>query len=213
MSTLLIKEIIPQIGKILRVYREKRGQNLSDVAEKAGISVSMLSQIERGKVSPSIETLLRVCDSLSFDVIDIFRRLSQKKNVIILHQGGRLKAGGHGIVYEQLIASPESNFPAEMFLLEVAPGEKAGLSGGIHEGIEMGYVLKGTAMLTVGVDEYALAAGDSISFYSHVPHTLTNKGSEPFSAVWNAIPPHKDYLELDQTNGTFMDSGDSGNEA
>ena len=58
MDTVALKQIVPKIGKILKVFREKTGQNQGDIASKAGISISMLSQIERGMVSPSIETLV-----------------------------------------------------------------------------------------------------------------------------------------------------------
>jgi transcriptional regulator with XRE-family HTH domain len=197
MNAVALKQLIAQIGQMLRVYREKRGQNLSEVANRANISVSMLSQIERGKVNPSIDTLLRVCESLGFDAVDLFRRIARGQNVTIRHPGGRLKTGGPAVTYEQLIMSPEGAVPAELLRLEVAPGKTAGLSGEGHEGIEMGYVLAGSARLTIGSEKYDLTAGDSIAFYSHVPHTLTNDGTKPFSAIWSAVPPHKDYLEPD----------------
>jgi transcriptional regulator with XRE-family HTH domain len=211
MATVLIKHMIPQIGRILRLYREKRGQNLSDVAERAGISVSMLSQIERGRVSPSIDTLLRVCDALNFDVVDLFRRISRRKDVLIMHRGERLRTGGHGVIYEQLITSPESTFPAELFLLQVAPGADSGLSPGSHEGIEIGYVLQGSAVLAVGGKEYSLSDGDSFSFYSQAPHKLTNTEERGFVAVWGAIPPHTDYLELDQIEAEPLIQKDGNN--
>jgi transcriptional regulator with XRE-family HTH domain len=198
MNTVLIKDLIPQIGQMLRVYREKKGQNLSEVAIRANISISMLSQIERGKVTPSIETLLGVCESIGFDVVELFRRLSRDRNVTVRHQGGRLKTGDAGATYEQLITSPEGTVPGELLRLEIAPGMTAGLSGAGHEGIEMGYVLSGSAKLTVGSETYHLTSGDSIAFCSHVPHTLVNDGGESFSAIWSAIPPHKDYLEVIQ---------------
>jgi transcriptional regulator with XRE-family HTH domain len=200
MNTVTLKSLIPQIGQMLRIYREKRGQNLREVADQAKISVSMLSQIERGKVTPSIDTLLGVCEALEFDVVDLFRRISRRHDVNIRHQGGRLITGSQGVAYEQLITSPERGVPAELLRLEVAPGKTAGLSSRGHEGIEMGYVLSGEATLTVGSESRELSAGDSIAFYSHVPHTLRNNGTKAFMAIWSAIPPHRDYLEPDETN-------------
>jgi len=195
MNTVSLKRLIPQIGQALRAYREKRGINLSEVANKSDISVSMLSQIERGKVTPSIDTLLGVCETLGFDIADLFRRVLRQKNASVRHQGGRLKTERLGVVHEQLITSPERSIPAELLRLEISPGKSAGLSTEGHEGIEMGYILSGVARLTVGSESYDLSEGDSVAFFSHVPHTLTNNGTKPFSAIWSAIPPHKDYLE------------------
>jgi uncharacterized cupin superfamily protein len=56
-------------------------------------------------------------------------------------------------------------------------------------------VLEGNAVLMVSGGEYAIAEGDSVSYNSHLPHKLINRGESVFRAVWNALPPHKDYLE------------------
>ena len=90
MVTEILKSPVSRIGRMLRAFREKTGRNLSDVAPEAGISVSMLSQIERGVVSPSIETLCLVCQALGFDIADVFSHLSQREPVRIQHDGRRL---------------------------------------------------------------------------------------------------------------------------
>ncbi len=185
-----------RIGELVRMYREKTGRNLADVAAAAGISVSMQSQIERGKVSPSIDTLYRVCESLDLEVTDLFARLSLKKPVRIFSSGARLKTSSNGVSYEQLVSSPDGKYPVEMFLLEVECKKTSGMSGGGHDGVELGYVLAGKAFLTIGESEYTLTQGDSVSFDAHSPHKLTNAGPEKFVAVWSVAPPHKDYLEV-----------------
>jgi uncharacterized cupin superfamily protein len=59
----------------------------------------------------------------------------------------------------------------------------------------MGYVLEGNAVLMVSGEEFEISEGDSVSYNSHLPHKLINKSTKVFRAVWNALPPHKDYLE------------------
>jgi len=83
--------MLPELGKIVRVFREKSNRNLGTVARAAGISISMLSQIERGMVSPSIDTLCMVCRALDLDVAELFRRLSREEPVRVHRQGERLK--------------------------------------------------------------------------------------------------------------------------
>ena len=99
------------------------------------------------------------------------------------------------------MTSPDLAHPAEMFLLEVAPGGELGKSSGGHEGIEMGYVLEGSGVLTVQGRDYPLTRGASVSYASQLPHALRNTGSAPFRAVWSVLPPHQDFLELEEEKG------------
>ncbi len=187
--------MVPEIGRILRIIREKIEKNQGEVAQRAGISTSMLSQIERGAVSPSIDTLMAVCAALDMDAADLFRRISPGAPVRVHHRGKRLFTQNRGVRFEQLAASADPSHPAELLLLEIAPGREAGISGNGHDGVEMGYVLEGSAILMVSGNEFAVSQGDSVSYNSHLPHKLVNNGTGPFRAVWNALPPHKDYLE------------------
>jgi transcriptional regulator with XRE-family HTH domain len=195
MDTLIIKQTNSRIGRILKTYREKTGRNQGDVASKAGISVSMLSQIERGLVAPSIETLMLVCRVLDLDVSHLFRMVSTDESPVRIHHAGeRLRNEVGGVQYEQLMTGMQGLYHAEMFLLEVAPGSSTNFSGGGHEGVEMGYVLDGEAVLTVDASDYTIRKGDSIHFRSHLPHQLRNSGRKVFRAVWSISPPHVDYL-------------------
>jgi transcriptional regulator with XRE-family HTH domain len=194
MNEVLLKSVVPVIGVLLKRYREKTRKNQGEVAIKAGISISMLSQIERGVVSPSIDTLVGVCGALGLDMTDLFRRITPDSPVRLQRAGQRLGTQRNGVHFEQLAASGHANFPAELLLLEVRPGKRVGLSTSGHEGIEMGYVLEGSAALTVEGAEYRLGEGDSVSFNANLPHSLVNVGKKTFRAVWTALPPHKDYL-------------------
>jgi transcriptional regulator with XRE-family HTH domain len=197
MNEVLLKPLLPEIGKILRLFREKVARNQGEVARKAGISTSMLSQIERGAVSPSIDTLAAVCGSLDLSMADLFRRISPDAPVRVRHRGARLATQSRGVKFEQLAQSADAGYPAELLLLEIGPNKRAGFNGKGHEGVEMGYVLEGSAILLVDGTEYNLTQGDSVSYHSHMPHTIVNRGRGVFRAVWNALPPHRDYLEED----------------
>jgi len=197
MDTVLLNKPHEKIGVILKAYREKTGLHQAEIAKRANISTSMLSQIERSVVAPSIDTLCGVCDALGMDISHLFRSISDKHQVRVLRKGERLKNSEHGVRYEQLVVNADAAFPAEMFLLEVAPRQKIGLSAHGHEGTEMGYILTGTALLVVNGREYILKRGDSVVFNASLPHSLENIGAVPFKAVWNALPPHKDYLEIE----------------
>lgn len=197
MNTATLNKPHRKIGVILKAYREKTGLNQAEIAKRAHISTSMLSQVERSVVSPSIDTLCAVCNALGMDITHLFRSISDTHQVRVLRKGERLKNRGNGVRYEQLVVNMDASLPAEMFLLEVAPHQKIGLSEQGHEGTEMGYVLSGSALLIINGREYILTQGDSVTFNASLPHSLQNVGTTPFRAVWNALPPHKDYLEIE----------------
>jgi transcriptional regulator with XRE-family HTH domain len=199
MNTVLLKDSIPKIGQILKVYREKTGKNQSEIAQKAGISVSMLSQIERGMVAPSVETLLMVCGVLDLDPSDLFKQIGAAAPVRIHHKGERLRNELGGVRYEQLMTSLHPMYQAEMFLIEVAAGKSSAFSGGGHEGAEMGYVLAGIAVLTVDGEPFPIREGDSIYFNAQLPHQVANTGSDTFRAVWSIAPPHVDFLGIQKS--------------
>jgi mannose-6-phosphate isomerase-like protein (cupin superfamily) len=56
-------------------------------------------------------------------------------------------------------------------------------------------VLEGSATLIVDGFSYELTEGDSVAYNSHLPHKLINTGNKVFKAVWNALPPNRDYLD------------------
>jgi len=201
MNTVLLNNIVPRIGKMLKVYREKLGRNQGDIAEKAGISVSMLSQIERGMVAPSIETLMTVCSVLDIDPSELFKKLSSDRPVRIHHPGERLRNELEGVKYEQLMTSAYTGYQAELFLLEVESGKSTSFRGIGHEGAEMGVVLSGSATLTVDSIEYEIGKDDSFSFNARLPHQLSNTGADVFRAVWSISPPHVDFLETTEPQG------------
>ncbi len=192
---------INSIGRTIKGYRERRKLGQSEVAGQAGISVSMLSQIENGRVSPSIDTLLRVCTAVGLEPMELFRHVAPLRPVRIMRREQRLRTDSKGALYEQLVASPDTGYPAELFLLEVEVGRKVGLGGMGHEGVELGYVLEGEAEMTVGGEQHCVREGDSLSFSAHLPHSLKNDSGRTFRAIWTVIPPHKDYLELEMEKG------------
>src|SRR4030042_5613990 len=105
-------ELIPAVGKTLRAYREKTGRQQAEVAAAAGISASMLSQIERGSVSPSIDTLSELCSALGVQLADLFARLAPRRPVTISRPGKRLERTQGSSRYDRWGPAPDAAHPA-----------------------------------------------------------------------------------------------------
>ena len=66
-------KVINQVARLLREEREKQKLSMSRVAEMAGLSQQMVSYVERGMRTPTLETLLRICGALKVDPSEVVR--------------------------------------------------------------------------------------------------------------------------------------------
>ncbi|MDY0131336.1 MAG: cupin domain-containing protein [Desulforegulaceae bacterium] len=180
-------------GKRIRKIREKKKLTLKTVASSAGVSESLISQIERDKVSPSIDTLFGIVDVLDIDLEYIFKDFKKKRMVNIVKSAQRNIRTIGDITYHQLssISSPEGDKTkdVEAYLIEIPADNEKGSSEYGHAGKEMGFILEGSGILEYGGVNYKLEKGDSVSFESDIPHKLKNNGSETLKAFWVTTPP------------------------
>lgn len=182
-----------KFGEKIRAVRERKGYTLKEVAAKAAVSESLVSQIERNKVSPSVDTLLAVADALEIDYEYLFRDHRQKKRVAIVRADQRQRMVRNTFSLQQLSVLDEipGEHSIEAFLLEIAPGGEKGDPEYGHAGREFGIVLEGSAQLDYGYETYELNRGDTVSFQSDIPHLFKNSGETVLKAIWVVTPPRK----------------------
>ena len=181
-----------KFGDKLRAVRERRSLTLKEVAEKTGISESMVSQIERNRVSPAIDTLLSIAEVLDIDFEHLFSDYRRERAVRIVRAGERSSFSRPGVTYERL-AQVEGVVPGidgiEVYQVDLEPGAKTGNDEYGHKGSELGLVMEGKAELSIGNDVYSLEIGDSVSFASDFPHILANAGEGRLRVFWVVTPP------------------------
>jgi transcriptional regulator with XRE-family HTH domain len=187
-----IEESATSLGAAIRTHRKAAGLTLQEVAQKADLSISYLSQIERNLLTPSLSTLKRVADVLSIPAgelmfssdgasgpgtaIGVVRRKSRK----------RLFFPGSDICYEML--TPDMRRRASLLWIVAPPGSESG-SVFSHEGEDGVVVLSGVLDVEVGDVWHVLEAGDSIYFNAELSHRWRNSHSEPVEAIWLSTPP------------------------
>jgi len=192
----LNSDIRYRFGDKLRDIRERRGQTLKNVAEKAGLSESLISQIERNKVSPSIDTLFSIADVLEIGPEYLFSDLRREKKVNLVASDERRIVVTRGVKYSQLsiMHDDRDEHAIEAFIMEIDPGCGMGSRDYGHIGREMGYILKGQGELEYGSEKYDLSKGDSIAFSSDSPHLLKNSGRGVLEALWIITPPKGEFF-------------------
>ena len=180
-------------GEKLRDVREKKHMTLKSVAQAAGVSESLVSQIERNKVSPAIDTLLDLANALDINLEYLFEEYTRNRPVSITHKDERRTLNENDVVYKELSDSysgnGENSFETYTVTIPVGSNTHRGLYG--HIGKEMGLITKGTGILYHGNKSYAITAGDSITFSANLPHHLENTGTEPLEAIWFVTPSQK----------------------
>ncbi|MDR1972624.1 MAG: XRE family transcriptional regulator [Treponema sp.] len=180
-----------KLGAKIRAVRERRALTLREVAEKAGVSESLVSQIERNRVSPAIDTLLSIADALDLDPEYLFADLKRDRKLTVLRAGEGGTITKPGVLYERL-AQMKGDVGIEAYRITLEAGARTGNGEYGHQGWELGMVESGRAELTVGNRNCTLGPGDSVSFRSDSPHALSNAGAEKLRVIWVITPPKGD---------------------
>jgi transcriptional regulator with XRE-family HTH domain len=183
----------PLIGQRLRELREQHRLTMRGLAELAGVSASLISDVERGRVEPSISVLKRLAGALDTTLMYFFSESGPREDRVVRQDNRRLLgrpafAGsfGPGVHFE--LASPDSTEKIEAIYGRYDVGASTGDEPVTHEGEEWGMVLKGRLKVWVGDDIYFLDPGDAISFPSTTPHRLANAAEEVTEYIWIDTP-------------------------
>ena len=180
-----------QFGEKLRSVRERRSLTLREVAEKAGVSESLVSQIERNRVSPAIDTLLALVDALDIDLEYLLADFKRERTLKLVRKDERnFFKTKPGVLYEHLAQVDEQGKDGiEAYAITIEAGAETGNAEYGHPGWELGVVDSGVAELTIGNQTYTLKPGDSVSFGADSPHILANRSSKPLHMFWVMTPP------------------------
>jgi len=180
-------------GEKLRDVREKKGLTLKAVATQAGVSESLVSQIERNRVSPAIDTLLSLADVLDINLAYLFEEYNRSRPVQIIRSGERRKINEDDIVYEELNQPDDHDgeHSIESYFVDIPAGSRTHRGNYGHLGRELGVIIQGKARLHYENTVYELNEGDSVSFSASEPHTLENAGTTTLRALWIVTPAQR----------------------
>jgi transcriptional regulator with XRE-family HTH domain len=177
------------VGVRLRAIRHLRRATLKTVAERANLSESFLSQIERGKASPSVASLTRIAAALGVNVADLFEAHAARADPRVLRRGRRPTLG-FGNRARKYLLTPRPLENLEVFTAEFVPGGSTGDEPYTHgDSEELVVVLSGSIQLQLGERLFELEQGDSIDYLSSTPHRVANAGDEVAEVMWIISPP------------------------
>ncbi|MEM1504605.1 helix-turn-helix domain-containing protein [Domibacillus sp. 8LH] len=174
------------IGQKVEELRKNLGLSLRELAKRAEITPSMLSQIEKGSANPSIHTLKSLAKVLD---VPVFTFLMEEINTkeLIVRKEDRKQMVIDGLHYE--LVSPDFTSQLATAIMRLAPGRHSSEKPLSHKGEEVALVLEGPIGLTLLGDEYELQTGDSVKIPAHTEHRWTNAASHEVSVLFSVTPP------------------------
>jgi transcriptional regulator with XRE-family HTH domain len=208
----------PPVGERLRSERNARTLSLRDLADRIGVSPSLLSQIETGRARPSVSTLYALATELDISIDDLLfldpdRGMAPGEPGPARRATGLAEAGerpgpvqrvsdraairlASGVVWERLTTASDPDVEFLFVTYEVGGASSPEREFQRHGGHEWGFVVSGTLGVTIGFDEYELGPGDAVSIPSTTPHRLYNRGDEPVHAIWFVLGRHSTQEEV-----------------
>jgi transcriptional regulator with XRE-family HTH domain len=168
------------LGPRIRALREAMSLSLRDLAERSGVSAPMLSQVERGETSPTLQIATRIAAGLELRLSQLLR-LDEGGAVTVVRRSERRKgparAGGHS--YE-ILSPPLPGQRSELSRHTLAAGAVTGGPGDppMHEpgSRETAVVESGAVVLVCDRERHELDAGDCVTFDADLPHHFENPG-------------------------------------
>lgn len=191
------------LGPRLRAIRLAQGIGLRELARRMDLSPSAISQIETGKMQPSVRTLYAFASEYGVTVDEVLfdqarptldeapatgseaTPAGQGPGLAVQRAEGRPAITlNSGVQWERLMFWADED--VEFIEATYEPGGASSPDDALvrHSGHEFGHILSGTLRVLVGFDEFVLGPGDSVTFPSTTPHRLSNEGDETVRAIW-----------------------------
>lgn len=180
------------IGEKLHTLRLRKSMGLVELSKHTGLSAGLLSKLERGKLFPTLPTLLRI--ALVHGVgLEHFFTEERKGRVSIVRKQERVRLPARPGVQDapyhlEYLDSRATDRKLSAFVAEFEENPQEKLRPHQHDGVEFLYVMKGSLTLRIGNEEFPLDAKDAIYFDSGVQHSYRRRGSRACSAVVVTVP-------------------------
>lgn len=175
-----------RIGTRLRAARKAHGYTLDQLASASGLTKGFLSRVERDETSPSVASLLTLCEVMSVDVGSLFS--APDVALVRRDEAPAINLGGTNVT-EQLM-TPRGQSALQLIHSRIDPGGTGGSDlYTINCETEVVFVLKGSIEMVFSDRTQKLSTGDALTFSGGEPHTWHNvSGSRGAEVIWVLVP-------------------------
>jgi len=182
------------LGRKLRQLRLRKKIALADLSRHTGLSASMLSQLETGKLIPTLPTLARIAMVFDVGLEHFFGGRRAKRLFAVVRRNERMKfperpdLPSPSYFFECLSFATQGKV-FEVYLAEFPPHDAKHAAAHQHEGAEFIHVLEGALVIRFEDEDHTLEAGDSVYFDPSEPHSYRAAGRRSARAMVVTSPP------------------------
>jgi transcriptional regulator with XRE-family HTH domain len=176
------------IGAKIRALRLKKKMGLVELGRHTGLSPALLSKIERGRLFPTLPTLLRIALVFSVGLEYFFAGARDKPLIAVVRKAERVRLperpGARQVAYRfESLDFPATERRFNSYYAEFLPSPPDKLLPHTHPGVEFIYTVAGTLSVHIDGGEHALDPGDSMYFDSGLPHAYRRSRGRSCSAI------------------------------
>ena len=177
-----------EIGRRLREIRTQRGMSQRQLARVSGVANATISQIEAGRLNPTVSMLKKVLDGFPISMSQFFADDFEAADRIFFRADELTEIADGGVSFLQVGANLQ-NRSIQLIKECYQAGAGTGKHAITHEGEECGIILSGRLEVTVADQTAVLRPGDAYYFRSNQPHHFRNPGAEPCELISACTPP------------------------
>lgn len=183
-----------QLGEKIRRLRMRKKIGLVDLGKHTGLSPSLLSQLENGKLAPTLPTLARIAMVFDVGLEHFFAERRRRGLFSVVRKGERMRFpdrpdSPEPAYWFEVLAFSAQEKSMQAYLAEFEPRAPGQVQDHVHEGAEFLMVLKGDLALRFEDEETVLHTGDSVYFDASHPHAYRSAGEGRCRAVVVTTPP------------------------
>jgi len=175
-------EVVVQISNKIKSIRKEKNLTLQDIADRAGVTKGLISQIENSRTIPSLLVLIQIIKALEVDLDLFFNDLGAHSNAVPILVQRKAdyerfeKEPSSGYEYFRIFTKKVKQSTIDIVLLEIQPGSSRDFVQ--TEAFEYKYIISGSVKYQFLDQEIELGAGDSMLFDGRLPHNPINEGTE-----------------------------------
>lgn len=178
-----------EIGQRLKSIRTSRQLSQRGLARRSGVANATISQIESGRLNPTVSLLKKILDGLPMSLSAFFTYDAVEDEKKIYFSASELIEITKGSVSYRQIGGNLNNKAIQLLHEVYSPGASTGRRSLKHKGEECGYILRGSLTVNVGKQSRSLHVGEAYYFNSELPHSFANEGDEPCELISACTPP------------------------
>ncbi|HEB83617.1 MAG TPA: helix-turn-helix domain-containing protein [Bacteroidetes bacterium] len=176
---------LEEIGHRIRRLRMAAEMTQEELAERSDLTAGFISQVERGKTSISIDSLMMILDALNVHISDFFRPTPQR---IVFRAEDAVELDREGVSSFVALVPGAANRTMEPVRVRLAPGESVSLEP--FSGEQFGYVLSGAIQVSYASRQMAAGAGESFYASGQYELSVRNDGDRFAEFLWISSPPY-----------------------